>query len=69
MREHETRTAIRDIVYNHDAMGTSIVSRSDCAETFLTCQEGRVSAAPLVLPEQTCCIPLTMKFLEYQYIY
>jgi hypothetical protein len=65
MREHETRTAVRDVVYNHDAMGTSIVSRSDCAETLLTCQDGGVSATPLISPEQTCCIPLKMTRLEH----
>jgi len=65
MHGYETRTAIRDIVYNHNAMGTSIVSRGDCAETFLTCQEGGVSVTPSVLPEQTCCIPLRVKFPEY----
>lgn len=59
------RTAVRDIVYNYDTVCTSIVSRGNCAEAFLTCQEGRVSVAPLVSLEQTCCIPLTTERLAY----
>ena len=65
MHKHEARTAICDIIDNYNAVGTSIVSRSDCAEAFLTCQEGGVSAAPLVSREQTCCIPLKAKCLAY----
>jgi len=65
MHEHGTCTAVRDIIYDHDAMGTSIVGRSDCAEAFLTCQEDAVSAAPRVSPEPTCCVPLTAKFHVY----
>lgn len=65
MREHETRTAVCDIVHNYNAVGTSIVSGSDSAEALLTCQGNGMSAAPLVSPEQTCCVPLTVKNLAY----
>lgn len=58
MREQGTRTAVRDIVYNHDAVGTTVVSGGDGPETFLTCQKYCVSAVRIGSLEQTCCIPL-----------
>lgn len=58
MYERETRTAVRDIVYNHDAVGATVVSRSNGPEAFLTCQKLWVRTVRIGSLAQTCCIPL-----------